>query len=252
MKNPSNSLFDYVFETPADSPLVPKLPVTFRNTEILTIFYRSRRENIEKIVPPPLRVASDYVAVHFYHMNDAEWFGNYYESAVHVDVDFEGTSERGAYSPYLFLGNDGAVAAGREIYGQPKKGGQPELKVVDDLFIGRVTRNGIDILTGTLAYKQQRATAEQLQRRFPFSTNFNLKVVPHIDGSLAVKQLTARTFQDVIIHEIWTGPATIEIRPNAQAPAHKLPVVEMLEGFYWRADFTLTFGRVLYDYLHDH
>ncbi len=242
-------MFEHVFETPVDSPLVPKLPVTFRNTEILTIFYRSRRECIERLVPPPLKVNSDYVAVHFYHMNDAEWFGNYYESAVHVDVAFEGGSERGAYSPYLFLGNDGAVAAGREIYGQPKKGGSPELIIIDDLFVGRVRRNGIDILTGTLPYKQQRATPEQLQGRFSFSTNINLKVVPHIDGTLAIKQITARSLHDVRFHEIWTGPGTIEIRPNAQAPVYKLPVEEMLEGYYWRVDFTLAFGRTIYDYL---
>ena len=30
---------------------------------------------------------------------------------------------------------------------------------------------------------------------------------------------------------------------------HRLPVVEMLDGFYWRADFTLVAGQVIYDYL---
>ena len=28
-----------------------------------------------------------------------------------------------------------------------------------------------------------------------------------------------------------------------------LPVVEPLEGFFWKADFTLVGGRVLHDYL---
>jgi hypothetical protein len=30
---------------------------------------------------------------------------------------------------------------------------------------------------------------------------------------------------------------------------HKLPVKETLDGLYWRADFTLVPGRVVYDYL---
>jgi len=37
--------------------------------------------------------------------------------------------------------------------------------------------------------------------------------------------------------------------PNAQAPIHRLPVVDMLDSFHWRADFTLVPGRVVHDYL---
>ena len=45
------------------------------------------------------------------------------------------------------------------------------------------------------------------------------------------------------------APAPSSFGPNAQAPIHRLPVVEMLDGFHWRADFTLVEGRVIYDYL---
>jgi acetoacetate decarboxylase len=54
---------------------------------------------------------------------------------------------------------------------------------------------------------------------------------------------------DVIVHECWSGPCTVELRPNAQAPVHRLPVVDMLDGFHWRADFTLQPGRIVHDYL---
>ena len=32
-------------------------------------------------------------------------------------------------SPYLYLEEDGPVSAGREVYGQPKKAGEPSLEV---------------------------------------------------------------------------------------------------------------------------
>jgi acetoacetate decarboxylase len=238
-----------VFETPWDNPLVPKFPIRFRNTEILTVFYRTDQEHIRNIIPPPLESVSDMVIVHFYHMHDAQWFGNYYESAVQVEVRLRGTEIRGSYSPYLYLGNDGAIAAGREIYGQPKKGGNPSIKVVDDLIVGRVERNGIDILTGTMAYKQRKSTIQELIAKAPFTRNINLKIIPHIDGSPAIHQLTSRSFTDLVVHECWRGPSTIELRPNAQAPVYKLPVLEMGEGFYWVCDFTLPMGEVIYDYL---
>jgi len=53
----------------------------------------------------------------------------------------------------------------------------------------------------------------------------------------------------VRVHECWSGPCTVELRPNAQAPVWRLPVIEPLDGFFWRADFTLVAGRVLHDYL---
>ena len=44
------------------------------------------------------------------------------------------------------------------------------------------------------------------------------------------------------MHECWIGPCTVELRPNAQAPVWRLPVLEPLEGFFWRANFTLVAG----------
>jgi len=237
------------FSTPIDNPLTPRFPVRFRNNEILTVIYRSDRAAIESIVPEPLEVMSDLVVVHFYHMNDAEWFGNYYESAVQVQVRLKGTDICGAYSPYLYLGNDGAIAAGREIYGQPKKSGNPSISFVDDLIVGKVERNGIDVLTGTMAYKQRKSSLEELHQIVPFTTNINLKIIPHIDGTPAIHQITARTFADMVVHECWRGPATMELRPNAQAPVYKLPVREMMEGFFWVCDFTLPMGEIIHDYL---
>ena len=65
----------------------------------------------------------------------------------------------------------------------------------------------------------------------------------------AIRQITSRKLTDVVVHECWRGPATVELRPNAQAPVFRLPVVEPLEAFYWRADFTLVAGEIIHDYL---
>lgn len=237
------------FETPFDNPLVPRLPMEMRNTEILTAFYRTDPTRSRQLVPQPLEIVDDLVIVHVYHMNDSDWFGNYYESAVQIPVRLKNTEIMGVYSPYLYLSNDGAVATGREIYGQPKKGGQPKLEVRDDLFVGTVARNGIDVITVTMAYKQQRASLEAMTAYGDFRTNINLKVVPNIDGTTAIRQLTARTFSDIRVHECWRGPVTVDLRPNAQAPVYRLPVLETVEGFYWRTDFVLPFGHILHDYL---
>jgi len=243
------ALLNDSFSTPLGAPLVPRFPIRFRDTAILTIVYRTKLDAVAALLPQPLEPVSDYVLLHFYQMRDPDWFGPHYEFAVQLDAALPAKGIRGAYSPYLMLTTDGGLAAGREIYGQPKKLGSPSIEVSSDLIVGRAMRNGIEVATGTLPYKQTTASLDDLLRYMPFTNNLNYKFVPHITGEPAIKQLTARRFADVSLLECWKGPGTAELRPNAQFPVYRLPVVDMIEGFYWRVDLTLPFGEVIHDYL---
>jgi acetoacetate decarboxylase len=226
------------------APLVPAFPLRMRNTEILTVAYRTTPEAIARFLPEQLDPTGDRVLVQLYRMHDADWFGSYGESAIQIPARHASSGTEGMYSPLLYVESDGAVAAGREIYGQPKKGGQIELRPDGDLLVGRLRRNGIDVLTATMPYKQQAASAADLDA-LGFRTNINLKVIPSVEGGDAIRELTAREFDDVEVHEVWRGPGTLDLRPNAQAPVHLLPVLEVDVAFHWRASFTLVYGRVL-------
>ncbi|HEY1684565.1 MAG TPA: acetoacetate decarboxylase [Tepidisphaeraceae bacterium] len=234
---------------PWDAPLVPEFPFTFHDVEVMTLVYRTNESSVAALLPSPLVPISDIVLIHIYNMHDVEWLGAYGECNVMIGAELPG-KERGGYSPYLFLNSDVGLAHGREAHGQPKKWAEPRLEVRKDLLVGTVNRNGIDIVTGTMGYKQQAGDLSALKSlAYDFSVNINYKIIPHIDGRPAVRQLTGRTLADVTVHECWTGPCTTELRPNAQAPVHRLPVREMLDGYYWRAKFTLVAGRVIHDYL---
>jgi acetoacetate decarboxylase len=236
------------FSTPLDAPMIPPFPFTFRDAEILTLTYRTDPAAIRALLPEPLVATGDTVMIHIYKMNDTDWLGPYHEVNVMVGAELPGKAT-GAYSPYLFLSSDIGVAHGRELHGQPKKFGNPKLEFRSDLIVGTLERNGIDVLTGTTPYKQTPAQITELSAIFPFATNLNLKAIDHIDGTPAIRQLTSRKLADVNVTECWRGPCTVELRPNAQAPIHRLPVVEMLDGFYWKATFTLVPGVILHDYL---
>lgn len=236
------------FSTPLDAPMVPPFPFTFRNAEILTLTYRTDPAAIRALLPEPLVSTGDTVMIHVYKMNDTDWLGPYHEVNVMVGAALPGKAT-GAYSPWLFLSSDIGVAHGRELHGQPKKLGNPKLEFRGDLIVGSLERNGIDVLTGTMPYKQTPAPITDLSAIFPFATNLNLKAIDHIDGTPAIRQLTSRQLADVQVTECWRGPCTVELRPNAQAPLHRLPVLEMLDGFYWKATFTLVPGIILHDYL---
>ncbi|CAK7258076.1 MULTISPECIES: acetoacetate decarboxylase [unclassified Shinella] len=235
------------FSTPWDAPFIPPFPFRFRDCEILTVFYRTDPAAAAFLAPPPVRAAGDVVAIHLYKMNDTDWIGPYHECNVMFGAEVAGRA--GAYSPYLFLHSDGGVSHGREIHGQPKKYANPSLEFRGDLIVGTVERNGIDVVTVTTPYKQRQVDPAEMRRHFDFGTNLNLKAIDHIDGRPAIRQITSRKLTDVAVRECWVGPATVELRPNAQAPVYRLPVVEPIEAFFWKADFTLVSGEVIHDYL---
>ncbi|MHB8688110.1 MAG: acetoacetate decarboxylase family protein [Candidatus Dormibacteraceae bacterium] len=242
---------ELAYSTPWDAPLVGSFPVRYRNAWILTACYRTELDAIRKLVPPPLTVTSPVVMIHIYSMADADFLGPYHECNVMVGVELTRADQTtaGGYSPWLYLDSDGGLALGREVHGQPKKLGLPRVELRGDLVVGTLERNGIEVITATLPYKQRPSVPADLLTYYDFAENINFKVVPHIDGTSAIRQLTARRLADLTVHECWTGPCTVELRPNAQAPVFRLPVVEPLNGFYWNADFTLQPGRILYDYL---
>jgi acetoacetate decarboxylase len=122
--------------------------------------------------------------MHVYWLHDAEWFGVYGESAWQLPVRLP-DGRAAVYSPFLVLGSDGAVAPGRERYGQPKKAGEVSLEARGDLVVGGMRR-----------------------------------------------ELVTRAFADVVTAQEWPGPATLELRPNAQAPVHLLPVREVVLGLH--------------------
>ena len=236
-----------IASTPFGAPLVPALPIRLRQTEILTIVYRTSAQAAESLLPEPLRLASDLCLLHVYHMHDAEWFGVYCESAWQIPVLLPDDTEA-VYSPFLVLGSDGAVAAGREAYGQPKKSGQVRLGPSGDLLLRVVERNGIDVATATMCWKQRPATGSELTSLVPGADlNVNLRVRQEEEG-LVSRELVTRRFADVVEHEAWTGPGTLELRPNAQLPVYLLAVKEIVLGLHRVVDLTLAPGRVIHRY----
>lgn len=233
--------------TPYGAPLVPPLPLRLRRTEMLTVVYRTDRAAADMLIPEPLRLASDLCVLTIYKMHDAEWFGVYCESAWQLPVLLpDGTAA--VYSPFLVLESDAAVAAGRELYGQPKKAGQVNLGPDGDLLVGRVARNGIEVATATTCWKQRPAEGDELVGLVPGADlNVNLRVGVLEEGVVR-RELVARRLSDVVEHEAWMAPATLELHPNAQLPVHLLAVCEIVLGLHRVADLTLAPAHVVHRY----
>lgn len=240
-----------VWSTPVRAPLYPTFPVEYKAVKILSVVYRSNIELIQADLPAGLVATSDCVMVHCYDMPDVQGMGQVQEANVMVGVktNFGGETISGGFSTNLIISSDVGLTQGREVHGQPKKLGNVSVQVRGDTHVAEIWRNDIRAFRATTPYKYQRSEIAELENIFSFKNNINHKIIPNIDGSIAINQITTRTLRDVEVYEFWSGPTTVELAPHIQVPLYRHPVIEPVLACYWVADFKLKPGAIVHDFL---
>ncbi len=114
------------FAMPPTSPAFPPGPYRFVDRQYFIIKYRTDLEALRRVVPEPLEVIEPVVNYEFIRMPDSTGFGDYTESGQVIPVRYQG--EAGSYTHQMFLNDHPPIAAGRELWGFPKKLAQPSLR----------------------------------------------------------------------------------------------------------------------------
>jgi acetoacetate decarboxylase len=164
------------------------------------------------------------------------------------------------FTAMMFLDDEPPLTGGREIWGFPKKYGEPNLRVAKDTLTGTLKYDGELVAMGTMQYKPENllgpdpahaelrnpdAVAKKLGK-----TQVNLKVIPAADGSrMDVAQLVAYNMNEITVKGAWAGSARLYLVPHVNAPVADFPVKRIVGGSHFIADATLPYGRVLHDYL---
>ena len=242
---------------PLASPSYPHGPYRFVDREYMIISYRSDPEAIRGALPEPLEPdGSDTVLYEFIRMPDSAGFGDYTESGVVIPAVHAG--EPVNFTAQMYLDDEPPIAGGREIWGFPKKNGNPKLGIVHDTLTGTLEYAGVQVAVGTMSYKHQHLLYDVAGRKACSSgsliekmskTQVNLKIIPGVDGTPAIAQLVAYNLTDIQVKGGWSGPARLHLVPHINAPVADLPVRKVLGGLHFIADLTLPYGRILHDYL---
>ena len=236
------------FAMPLTSPAYPPGPYRFVNREYLIITYRTDPAKLRSVVPAPLELdeREALVKYEFIRMPDSNGFGDYTESGQVIPVSFRG--RRGCYTHCMFLNDEGPIAGGRELWGFPKKLGQPTLRTEVDTLIGTLDYGPLRVATGTMGYKHREADLAQVKAALE-EPNFLLKIIPHVDGTPRICELVEYHLEQLVLKGAWTGPAALALTAHALAPVADLPVLEIVSAIHIRADLTLGLGNVVHDYL---
>jgi len=106
----------------------------------------------------------------------------------------------------MFLDCEPPIAAGREIWGFPKKYGEPSFTVDRDTIVGTLNYSGQLSATGTMAYKYREIPTDVAIASLS-KPSCNLKLIPDVDYGPKVAQLIGYRLQNIKLKGAWEGPA---------------------------------------------
>jgi acetoacetate decarboxylase len=243
---------------PAQAPSYPRGPYRFINREYLIINYESDPDAIRAAVPEPLEPApGNLIAYEFIKMPDSSGFGDYMESGVVIPCLYKGEAVN--FTTMMFLDNEPPLTGGREVWGFPKKYGEPKLFVAHDTLTGTLKYDDELVAMGTMQYKPENllttnpahaelCNPDAITKKLG-KTQINLKLIPGVDGNMSIAQLVAYNMNEITVKGAWAGHARLHLVPHVNAPVADFPVRKVIGGSHFIADITLPYGRVMHDYL---
>ena len=234
------------FAMPIDNPAFPPGPYLFVDREYLIITYRTDPDALRRVIPAPLEMTEPVVKYEFIRMPDSTGFGDYTESGQVIPIRYRG--EPGGYVRMMFLDDHPPTAGGREIWGFPKKIGEPTLRVHRDTLVGELKYSDMPVARGTMGYKY--ASMDEAKAIAGLEAPaYLLKIIPHVDGTPRICELVKYSMQCKKFKGAWTGPGALELYAHALAPVADLPVLEVVSAAHFKADLLLPYGEVVHDYL---
>jgi len=167
-------------------------------------------------------------------------------------VDDDGAP--GFYIPYIYVTNEAALAAGRELLGAPKKLAAISVGLESAAAVGTLSRPDDCVLTRVEVAPAERLPGELFDALLPSGTPmYSLRHLPGPPGATQVHELI-RWNCDLAIHTDafgdqlrFTGPASITYPASSGVdPVHRLAVDTFLGGAYLEFDMRLTAGSVVW------
>ena len=226
----------------------PKAPNRFINREYLNICYETDPEILRALLPEPLEPDGNSVTFEIMKMPDSSGFGNYTESGIVIASLYKG--EPVSFPLMMYLDDEPPISGGREIWGFPKKYGEPKLEIVHDTLTGTLDYAGQRVATATMTYKQKSLMDDpEAIRKKLGKKQMALKLIPCVSGKIALAQLTSFAMTDIELKGAWGGEARLNFIPHVNAPLADIPIRKITGCSHFIADMSLPYGKVELDYL---
>jgi acetoacetate decarboxylase len=230
------------FSTPIGSSLYPNAPYFYKDARLFLALFNPTEDSLKKMLPDPLRPSQMPLAGLMFGEMPCVEAGTFMEAGLLAQCMFDNQKtkeeEVGVYFAHNYVDTDVALAAGREIWGYPRKLADIKLKMKKDTVEGTVVRDGNTILKAT-------CTLDEDGEWIDSGPNLNFKVIPSVTGSgYDLTQLTAA----YLTYDTKTGRSGDVQFEIQSGPRDDLSVIEIetpMIGLYFDVDISLPVGEVV-------
>ncbi len=234
---------------PVQAPLIPDpfVPYNCPDNATWSIICRTDRAVLERyLAPTAFTPISDLYLAYVSDFTRCDK-APFMDGGIVVPVTYDG--REGANYLFEYEDNDAAIAAGRDLWGYPKKHGELSLTRDGDMVNGSIIRRGAEILKITCDLSRPVDLP-------PVTTapHFNTHVQPGPDGKVLSRRIIERdTSPDFQLKTSETGSATVALNGLPTDPLHELRPHEILGGIYTVGDFFATeengWGRTIAEFV---
>lgn len=251
-----------MFAMPAHAPLYLKPPAYYRDFPVIMGIFKGNPEGISETVPDNLDLLTlgDNKPLFMYfqaYYPFSSLYGSYNEVVLAPLVLYE--NQPHLFVSYIYVDNDSALTAGREIWGFPKKLAKMRLEIQGENIEAELERPaGRKLISAQMRIERQ-AKMEELQAAgIGSSPTLLLKIIPNPDTEskpmaelvkVEVKMMPRTSTSDNSL-ELWTGKMILNfINESLADPIFKFGPVEPVSAYFGRFDMILPPGKVIYKYI---
>lgn len=155
------------------------------------------------------------------------------DAGIVIPVEFQGSE--GGYFVYEYEDDDASIAAGRDLWGYPKKYGEIELVASDTAVRASVVRKGVSLITIECILD---GTEPPALKTTPHLT---IHIQPAPDGGVLSKRVISRdTSPDFRMSSMRSGSASVTLGNLPTDPLVPLQPIKVLGATYVVGDFFAT------------
>ncbi|MHA1916192.1 MAG: acetoacetate decarboxylase family protein [Promethearchaeota archaeon] len=236
------------YSMPRQSGLYPPPPFEYQNARAIILVFQCAPNVKKKYLPQEfisIEGGLDALIILEYPQTS---IGLYNECIVTLNCTYD--NKPGLYVFSIYVDTDVALAAGREIWGIPKKLATIKLSQIKNNTVeGSVEREGIKLfeVSADVLNTEPGLNPKEMFETLPF---YNLKLIPDIADNTkpALRQLTETTLKIHDIHKQYGADANY-IKSNLTRYDISYELLKdaniELGGFYVDFDFTLPNGKIL-------
>jgi acetoacetate decarboxylase len=221
---------------PLHAPLFedPFVPYHCPQNKTLSVYCRGDRQRLAAhLAHTPFQLASEFFLVYISDFSNCDKVA-FMDAGIMLAIDYKG--RKGGCVLYEYENDDSAMAAGRELWGYPKKFAEIELTSNGDGVSGKVVRKGQTIIDISGDFSIQRTVPS-----ISLAPHFNLQVNPGPAGEVLSRRVIERdTSSDFVTEKTSSGAGRATLVGTRQDPFQLLGEFEVIAANYTVGDFHAT------------